>query len=339
MKILHAPVEIAGQVGLSAFGQREIGHVAHTYFPPHPFSYALPPDFYPRSANPIMRKLDKLRLIGKFIGEYELFHFHFAHSFLPEKLRYLDARLLKRLGRRVMAEFWGSDVRLPSIEARRNPYFENSYNEDETQNRKRLARWADITQGRVIVSDHYFDIFLEPFFPHIHVVGQRVDTKLLAPNFPDPEKRAPLVVHAPSQKAFKGSEQVQRAVDSLKAKGMRFDYREVFGVSHGEAMQIYREADLIVDQIKGGSHGVFAVEAMSLGKPVICYILPELVPTYPEGFPIINANPETLESILEEWLQRPQDRYHLGVRSREYAERVHDCRVVAAKLIDVYNAH
>ena len=84
--------------------------------------------------------------------------------------------------------------------------------------------------------------------------------------------------------------------------------------------------------------GGFAVEAMSLGKPVISYVLPELVPTYPDGFPVVIADPETIEGVLAHWIDRPKERRDVGRASRDYAERVHDCRVVARRLVDVYGS-
>lgn len=143
-------------------------------------------------------------------------------------------------------------------------------------------------------------------------------------------------MHIPSQMAFKGTDAIRNAVERLQDRGVRFEYLELSGVSHEQALAACRRADLVVDQVRGGSHGVFAVEAMALGKPVICYILPELLPTYPEGFPIINANPDTLEAVLEAWLQLPEERHRRGVQSREYAERVHDISVVARRLVEVY---
>jgi glycosyltransferase involved in cell wall biosynthesis len=91
-----------------------------------------------------------------------------------------------------------------------------------------------------------------------------------------------------------------------------------------------------VDQLRIGSHGQFAVEAMSLAKPVVCYIQPELVPLYPSDLPLINANPDTLYAVLEYWLQRPRERHELGLASRAYAECWHDARVVAARLLSAY---
>jgi glycosyltransferase involved in cell wall biosynthesis len=336
MKILHGTVEIAGQAALSAHGLRETGYEAACFFTPHPFGYTLAPDFAPRGSHRVLRQLSRAWSFGRFAREYDVFHFHYGRTFLPEALKYLDAKVLKRAGRRVIVEFWGSDVRLPSVEMSRNPHYVNSYKEEDETNQARMREWAKVTDGNVIVSDHAFDAFLQPFFPHIHVVGQRIDTVQVQPVYPRRDAKVPVVVHAPSQREGKGTKFVRSAVERLKSRGLNFEYVEVHGRTQREAVEIYKRADLIVDQLCFGSHGVFAVEAMTLGKPVICYTLPELVPTYPDGFPLINANPDTFESVLEDWLHRPQDRHHLGVQSREYAERVHDCRVVASRLIDVY---
>ena len=47
----------------------------------------------------------------------------------------------------------------------------------------------------------------------------------------------------------------------------------VEGVPHDEARERYARADIVVDQLNAGWHGVFALEAMALGKPVVT--LPE----------------------------------------------------------------
>jgi glycosyltransferase involved in cell wall biosynthesis len=280
-------------------------------------------------------------MLGKFARlapRYDVFHFHFALSFLPEAFGNVDARLLRRLGKCVVVEFWGNDVHLASVDAQRNPYFRNACDVDEELSRKRLERWAEITDGHVIVSDNYFDPFLQPYFSHIHVVRQRVDTRQLAPSYPRADVAEPHLVHAPTDTSVKGTRYIRDAVQSLRARGFRFEYTEVIGMPQSQALSIYRQADLIIDQLRIGTPGVLAAEAMSLGKPVVCYTLPELVPTFPEGFPIINANPDTIETVLEEWLQRPEDRHRLGLQSREYAERVHDCRIVASRLVQAYQS-
>jgi hypothetical protein len=249
----------------------------------------------------------------------------------------MDTKILKNIkSKKMFVEFWGSDVRLPTIEKERNPFFINSYNENDQINMEKMKKWAEVTNGKVIIADHYFNVFLEKYFDDIKIVGQRVESEKINPIYPNPENRRPIIMHAPSQMAFKGTKYVQQAVNNLKKRKLNFEYREITNMSHSQALIEYSKADIIIDQLCGGSHGVFACEAMALGKPVICYILPELLDGYPDGFPIINANPNTIETVLGEWIQKHEDRHNIGKKSREYAEKYHDSRVVAKKIISIY---
>jgi len=339
MKILHLPTNPCGQPALSCKALRLAGHDAKFYCVKavHPrYQYAYGPDLHQRFHGTWGRRFELIWQMTSFPLRFEVFHYHDAITLLPDSWREFDAKLFRRLGRKVIVEFWGSDVRNPLVESKRNPYYTNSYSDDPVRSQDRLKRWADVTNGHVIYGDHSFDEILKPHFSNIHYVPQRMDMSFFSPTFPDPSTKKPVLVHAPSQKAFKGTKFVQEAVERLKAKKLNFEYVEVFGLPQKEAMDVYRRADLIVDQVCIGSHGVFSVEAMALGKPVVCYILPELVPTYPSGFPIISANPETLENVLEEWLRSPRNLYTRGVESRAYAERVHSLDVVGRLLSDVY---
>ena len=51
----------------------------------------------------------------------------------------------------------------------------------------------------------------------------------------------------------------------------------VEGVPHEQARKRYAKADIIIDQLLVGWHGVFALEAMALGKPVITYLKPDVI--------------------------------------------------------------
>jgi hypothetical protein len=327
-RVLHARVEIAGQLMLSVLGQRELGVQATGFARRHPFDYQPAPDIVPPRS-----RLGYLRAATRAIRAHDLIHFYFGHSFLPHQL---DAPWLPRLGKRVAIEFLGSDVRMSSVEARRNPHYVRKEMENDAQATRLMRRWSKVTQGHVIVCDHGLDAFLAPHFPHIHVVGQRVDMRQLVPAPPDPRAQRMRVIHSPTDRAAKGTEFVRRATAELVDAGAPIDYVEVGGLSHSQALEVYRSADLVVDQLCGGGHGVFAAEAMSLAKPVVCYLLPELEATYPAGLPIINANPKTLKHVLAEWVERPRERHQRGLASRAYAERVHDHRVVARRLLDVY---
>ncbi len=332
-RILHLPTDIAGLLSITANAQKVLGYDALSLSDKHPFGYSDYDIILPNRRFKFLKALDRIKAFVQTSENFDVYHYYFARTLLPMKVDALYERFRRK---RIVTEFFGSDVRLPEAEKKRNPFFVNSYNESETKNRRRMERWSKLTDGEVIFSDHSFNLFLKPYFEKIHIIGQRIDCNKYLPIYPSSETKLIRVMHAPSQQPFKGTEHLERAVDNLKKKGLRFEYVRVSGLPHSEAMELYKTADLIVDQLCGGSHGVFACEAMALGKPVICYILSELESGFPEGFPIINANPNTIEKILEEWIQSPLKLHEVGQRSRIYAERVHDVNKVAKDLIQIY---
>jgi hypothetical protein len=324
-------MDVANQAALSAFGLREIGVPAHCLSAPHPFAYEVAPDIVPEK-----KRRQFLRTAGRAVRDHDVLHFHYGQSLVRESLGAVDARLAGALGRRVVVEFHGSDIRMPSVERARNPHYVWLEGEDDEVATQRMRRWSPITGGHVVQCDHSLDVFLAPYFDHIHVVGHRVDTRRFDPVFPSPTAKVPVVVHSPSDLAVKGTRFVREAIADLQADGMALEYVEVHGVGQREAQALYRRADLVIDQLCAGSHGVFAAEAMSLGKPVVCYLLPEVADTFPADLPLIDASPETLTDVLASWLTRPADRLERGRASRAYAERVHDVRAVARRLLEVY---
>jgi hypothetical protein len=303
-------------------------------FPPHPFGFG-PPDVA-LSRAPAIARLQKLSRLTTAPFALDVLHCHFGGSLLPERLRHADVRALRRLGVTVAVQFWGSEARLHSIESARNPDYLNAKQSSDRVNRERLKRWADLTDGHAITPDHSFDAFLEPYFEHIHVSGYLVDLQRLRPQAPGQHGRVPVVVHAPSHKAFKGTDVVRTAVETLRHRGVNFVYEEVTGTSHAAALRRYAGADLVIDQLRAGVHGVLAAEAMALAKPVICNILPALRPTYPEGFPVVSADPRNLAEVMEELLGDPELRAEIGSVGRRYAERNLDHRVVGRRLLGFY---
>jgi glycosyltransferase involved in cell wall biosynthesis len=331
LRVLHAPVEVAGQAALSAYGLREIGVVSHAFARKHPFDYAVGPDIVPGPG-----RMAWARSALRAVREHDVIHFYFAQSFLPELADGLDARLLGRTGRRLVMEFCGSDIRQPSVEARRNPHYVQVEGEDDARAERRMRRWSAITRGHAIVCDRALTSFVTRWFPHVHVIPFRVDTRAFAPAPPSAHGRRPVILHAPSRLAAKGTPHVRAAVEELRRRGAELEYVELHGVAQRDVQVQCRNADLVIDQLCSGSHGVFAVEAMSMAKPVICNVLPSLVPTYPEELPLVLATPETLVDVLADWLERPRDRHERGLASRAYAERVHDVRVLAQRLLELY---
>jgi len=281
-------------------------------------------------------RLARFARVTRALARCQVLHLYGGDSCFGKRLYGADARLMRTLGRRVVMEFVGSDIVIPSVEQARNPYYVPPARMDVELNKRRGELWAEICEGHTIVGDHSLDVHLKPHFEHIHVIAHRIDTRRFEPRPPSKTREVPVIVHAPSSPLLKGTDLLRRALDELRSGGARFDYVEVKGMPQREALQQYARADLVVDQLRMGTYGQFALEAMSLAKPVVCFVLPELVPLFPPDLPLINANPDTLRGALESWIQRPGDRHERGLASRAYAERQHDVRVVAERLLEIY---
>ena len=149
------------------------------------------------------------------------------------------------------------------------------------------------------------------------------------------DRQRPLIVHAPSSRRRKGTEHVIAACEALDA-----ELEIVEGLRHDEAFARYRAADIVVDQLNAGWYGVFAIECMALGKPVVTFLHEEARRRTEEAFgvevPIVSATAETLRERLRPLVADAAERRRVGAASRAYVEQDHDLERVADRLLDLY---
>jgi glycosyltransferase involved in cell wall biosynthesis len=242
-----------------------------------------------------------LRLLPK----TDIFHFYFGWTLVPRKLQW---PLLKAARRRSVLHFLGSDIRGKSPD-------DLAY-----------ARGAD---ARIVGS---YDALR--WVPDAHVVPPGLDLRDYAP-LPSEDRSRPVVLHAPSSRQRKGTEHVIAACN-----GLHVDLDIVEGLRHDEARRHYERADVVVDQLNAGWYGIFALEAMALGKPVLGYLREEAVQATEREMgvevPIVPVTKETLRERLAELAASAEERRRIGALSRAYVERVHDADKGADRLVAIY---
>ena len=171
----------------------------------------------------------------------------------------------------------------------------------EARSERKKARRARRVAGRVracLSADLELDGYLAPFFRRRYRLPQALDPGEY-PCAPPPARKArPLVLHSPSNPGLKGSDFISRAVESLRASGRDFDFVQLQGVPNRQVRAALKEADIVIDQLLLGTYGIFALEAMASGKPVICFINPGYRPGYPDDLPLVSAGPDDLRAVL-----------------------------------------
>ena len=340
MKVLHGLTGAAGQPFMLSRSLRKIGVKADNVLIGHNrFGYESD-HIIEVSDNPFMAASGFLK---QHAGEYDIFHLHFRPFFYahPSHLAFptfADLLCLKAAGKRIVFHFRGSEIRLHSEFAAKSPY---NYVREDPHNliskfpEETMLRYREMVRtlaDEVLVSDEE----LLSYVPGATIVPRAMDLDRLSFVGPVNQKK-PLIIHAPSRPQVKGSRHVRQAIEKLKDKGLEFDYRQVEGLSHKEALDLYKKADIIIDQLRIGWYGVLSVEAMALGKAVVCYIRDDLKQHLPAPPPLLSATPDDLDRRLEELILSPSSREELGKAGRAWVEEHHDCQKIALQLKDIYS--
>ena len=330
-RVLHGTMEIANQMYTLTRGLRKLGIKADTcnYYPTY---LGYKSDYmYNISAHNDMQRIqqDQLEILQNSISNYDLFHFHFGSSLTLDNS---DLSVLADCGKKMFMHHWGSDVRLYSKAVKLSKFVAvKTIDEDAIKRNMELcAKHID----HCIVGDYELYEYVKDYYNNVYVLPVAIDLEKIPVEEAQENERL-VVVHAPTSQAIKGTEHILKAVQELKQK-YDFEFILVSNKSNECAKAIYRQADIIIDQLLIGCYGVFAVESMAMGKPVISWISDFMKEKYPKDLPIFIASPENICQQLESLLKDKKLRKDIGRRGREYVERYHDMNLVSKKLLDLY---
>ena len=152
----------------------------------------------------------------------------------------------------------------------------------------------------------------------------------------------PLIIgHAPTNRQIKGTKYIVAAVAQLKEQGFAVELKLIEGLNHTDALKEYGEIDVFVDQLIVGWYGVAAVELMSMGKIVLCYIGDKgrrhLPGKFLEELPILNASPKSVYEMLKKCLQLShEERIRIGQRSIKFVRKWHNPGKIAVEVTKDY---
>jgi glycosyltransferase involved in cell wall biosynthesis len=131
----------------------------------------------------------------------------------------------------------------------------------------------------------------------------------------------PLIVHAPNHRLTKGTDSLLGALAELRSRNIDYELALVENIPREEAFQSYGSSDIIADQFCIGAFGMFALEGLALGKPVLTYLDEEHLGDPIFNLPLVNTNSENIDGVLAVLLLVPELRERLGKAGRESVEK------------------
>jgi glycosyltransferase involved in cell wall biosynthesis len=252
------------------------------------------------------RQAAQFRALAKLLRSTDVFHFYFGLTLVPKRIQF---PILKAARKKSVFHFVGSDIRGKSPD--------------------------ELAYGRLADAQIVGSYDAARWIPAAEVVPPGIDLSAIEPT--PPRADGPVrVAHAALSRRRKGTELVVAACEEV---GLELDVIE--NVRHDEVGPRLARADIVVDQLNSGWYGLFAIEAMAYGKPVVGYIHDEAATRTAAAFgvdvPIVRTTKEILATDLRTLAGSDEELRLRGAAGRAYVERVHDADKMADRLIDIYS--
>ncbi|MBN1943424.1 MAG: glycosyltransferase, partial [Phycisphaerae bacterium] len=152
---------------------------------------------------------------------------------------------------------------------------------------------------------------------------------------PNDDARPLRVVHASNHQMVKGTAALRRAVENLRQEGCPIELIEFYRTDHETVLREMALADVVADQFVVGWYAMFCLEALSLGKPVLCYLRRDLIDLYtyaglvePGEIPILNTDVSSIESRLRELSRDRSQLRAVGSAGLSYVRKHHSTEAV-----------
>jgi glycosyltransferase involved in cell wall biosynthesis len=259
------------------------------------------------------------------------------------RLKYSELNLLHRAGKKVVMIAYGGDVQV--AHRARNLLYKHALAQDYPEyvrdEKRTLAELEYLSQhaDHIVSGVDWVDYM--PWWDRLSVGHFAIDMSRWQP-LPTRQRRDRVVVlHAPNHRTIKGTSFLVRACEELAAEGVPIELELLERVPNTKIHERMAYADIVADQFIIGWYAMFAIEAMSMGKPVLCYLRPDLLRLHSlyataKDCPLVNTPPLEIKDVLRELVADPDRREELGRRGREYVEANHSLEAVGGMFDSIF---
>ncbi len=260
-------------------------------------------------------------------------------------LKWFEFQLLHFANKIVILNPYGGDIHNPKVwenskdktqklilEAwAADPYYSKVKSEDVERNNRYCENHAD----KIVASVEYSDYLSRNNVVYLHM---RCADAQKHPILPAKKNTGFKIFHATNHAHLKGVSFLEEAVNKINKNGQSCSLVILKNTHNTKVMSEMKEADIVFDQLLAGAYGRLAIEAMSLGKPVICYLRSDLKALHEpwNECPIIHATTENIkDKIMDLMKMSVENRAKIGQKSLEYVKKYHSPEYVGRILDEI----
>lgn len=281
-----------------------------------------------------LHRLSMAWLLAAAIARHDAFVLRAGDSFLGMR----DLGILRRLGKRVVVVFFGSDSRpsyLNGAEMARG--LSGADAAAQTAAKRRLVERTERDASAVVCHAMSAQLHRRRSVAFLAIGIPRE----ISPRDSSPPNSGPVrVLHAPSRLQGKGTDAVRGAVDAARRAGIEVELEILTGIPNREVLAALRRCDFVIDQVYSDTPmGGFAAEAAGAGRPAIVggYGWDELRRlTPPEMLPPSHlCHPDELPDAVIRLARDAEYRVELGALARAFIESRWTPAAVAGRMARV----
>jgi glycosyltransferase involved in cell wall biosynthesis len=265
----------------------------------------------------------------------DVFPLYFDGGYLRgSPLDWHEFRLLRLAGKKLVFSPYGGDIAVPE--------YLGPMKEVTLADYPQLVELAPLTRRRVDHALEWADVTVRnitigylPAYDVVWLTQLAIDADLWRPDGQDSGsdgRSGPVVViSAPNHRRINGTEHLEHAVSALREEGLQIDLRILEGLPNEEIRRAMQAADLVADQFLDPGYGMFPIEAMAVGRPMLTRMSPipeELWTEALRSCPLVDTNPENLRDELRRLVTDPQLRRELGGAGRQFVLENHSHEAV-----------
>ncbi len=281
---------------------------------PTSYSYA----FQYSDHHPVVQWTHALFFFLWSLWRFDIFHFFSGETILTRKLRRVELRIYRLLGKHVIMHFVGTDIRHPDYIVWKERHLRGIA--DMADRPPRSVPWQlRLVEDAVDLADHIVVSTpdLLDIVPSAQLIPVCLDLEKFhaecaaAADAATPSGSGEVtILHAPSNVAMKGTALLEPALRALQAEDagvnvvftpdLQLASSGKYTVTRPMLFALYDRADIVVDQMTIGWYGLQSVEALMCGCAVVCGIDEGLRDHLPPECPIRVTDVDGLSRALRD---------------------------------------